>query len=113
VAQTRDEEKRKAAEEALHRFDFSAKAINIGGSGSSLCMRGRARSKPEKYGDPQLIAEIKTALERKLREILGDEYEQWKDHIKITEGGRRLVITQQLLQRLTQNPNTAKQNEKT
>jgi hypothetical protein len=67
----------------------------------------------EKYGDPQLITEIKTALERKLREMLGDEYEQWRDHIKTTEGGRRLIITHQLLQRLTQNPNTAKQNEKT
>jgi hypothetical protein len=67
----------------------------------------------EKYGDPQLIAEIKTALERKLREMLGDEYEQWRDHIKITEGGRRLVITHQLLEKLAQNPNTAKLNEKT
>jgi predicted DNA-binding transcriptional regulator YafY len=55
-------------------------------------------------------AAIKTALEKKLREILGEEYEQWRDHVKITEGGRRLVIT---LQRLAQNPNTVKQNEKT
>jgi hypothetical protein len=31
VTQTRDEEKKKAAEEALRRFDFSAKAFNIGG----------------------------------------------------------------------------------
>jgi hypothetical protein len=53
-----------------------------------------------------------TALERKLREILGYEFEQWKNHIKITEGGRRLIITHQLLQRLAQNPNNAK-NEKT
>jgi hypothetical protein len=34
-------------------------------------------TRAEKYGDPQLIAEIKTALEKKLREILGEEYEQW------------------------------------
>jgi hypothetical protein len=67
----------------------------------------------EKYGDPQLITEIKTLLENKLREALGEEYEQWKDHIKTTEEGRRLVITHQLLQRLAQNPNTAKLNEKT
>jgi hypothetical protein len=73
----------------------------------------KGKIKAEKYGDPQLIAEIKTALERKLREMLGDEYEQWKEYIKVKEGGRRLVITQQLLQRLTQSPNTAKQNEKT
>jgi hypothetical protein len=31
VAQTRDEEKKKAAEEVLRRFDFGAKAVNIGG----------------------------------------------------------------------------------
>jgi len=39
----------------------------------------------------------------------------WKGHVKITEGGRRLVITHQLLQRLAQqDPNTAKTlNEKT
>ncbi|MFZ8809307.1 MAG: hypothetical protein ACO2PN_14535, partial [Pyrobaculum sp.] len=30
VAQTRDEEKKKAVEEALRRFDFGAKAVNIG-----------------------------------------------------------------------------------
>ncbi len=30
----------------------------------------------ERYGDPQLIAQIKTTLENKLREALGDEYEQ-------------------------------------
>jgi hypothetical protein len=58
----------------------------------------------EKYGDPQLIAEIKTELENKLREILGEEYAQWKDHIKITEGGKRLVITRHLLQRLSHKP---------
>jgi hypothetical protein len=116
VTQTRDEEKKKAAEEALRRFDFGAKAVNIGGVRLGL-VRYEKKSKgvrAEKYGDPQLIAEIKTALERKLREILGDEYEQWRDHVKITEGGRRLVITHQLLQRLAQqDPNTAKQNEKT
>ncbi len=117
VAQTGDEEKRKAAEEVLHRFDFGAKAVNIGGVRLKL-VRYERKSKgvrAEKYGDPQLIAEIKTALERKLREILGDEYEQWKDHIKITEGGKRLVITRHLLQRLAQqDPNTAKTlNEKT
>ncbi len=68
----------------------------------------------EKYGDPQLIAQIKTTLENKLREALGDEYEQWKEYIKIKEGGKRLIITQQLLKRLAQNPNTTKtQNEKT
>jgi hypothetical protein len=50
-------------------------------------------TRAEKYGDPQLIAEIKTVLERKLREILEEEYEQWRDHVKITERGRRLVIT--------------------
>jgi hypothetical protein len=45
---------------------------------------------------------------------LGEEYEQWRDHIKTAEEGKRLVITRQLLQRLTQNPNTAKTlNEKT
>ncbi len=116
VAQTRDEEKKKAAEEVLRRFDFGAKAVNVGGIRLKL-VRYERKSKgtrAEKYGDPQLIAEIKTALERKLREALGDEYEQWRDHVKTTEGGRRLVITHQLLQRLTQNPNTAKSlNEKT
>jgi hypothetical protein len=45
--------------------------------------------------------------------MLRDEYEQWKDHVKIAEGGRRLVITHQLLERLAQNPNTTKLNEKT
>jgi hypothetical protein len=45
---------------------------------------------------------------------LGEEYEQWRDHIKTAEEGRRLVIRQQLLERLTQDPNTAKTpNEKT
>jgi hypothetical protein len=115
VAQTGDEEKKKAAEEVLHRFDFGAKAVNIGGIRLKL-VRYERKSKgvrAEKYGDPQLITEIKTALERKLREMLGDEYEQWRDHIKITERGRRLIITRQLLQRLTQNPNTTKLNEKT
>jgi hypothetical protein len=115
VTQTGDEEKRKTADEVLRRFDFGAEAVNVGGVRLKL-VRYERKSKGvrvEKYGDPQLIAEIKTALENKLREILGDEYEQWKDHIKITEGGKRLIITQQLLQRLTQNPNTTKQNEKT
>jgi hypothetical protein len=95
----------------MRRFDFGAKTVNIGGIRLKL-VRYERKSKgtrAEKYGDPQLIAEIKTALERKLREILGDEYERWKGYIKISERGRRLVIT---LQRLTQNPNTAK-NEKT
>ncbi|MCC6032441.1 MAG: hypothetical protein LM566_05940, partial [Pyrobaculum sp.] len=46
--------------------------------------------KAEKYGDPQLIAQIKTTLENKLREALGDEYEQWKEYIKVKEGGKRL-----------------------
>jgi hypothetical protein len=112
VAQAGDEEKKKAAEEALRRFDFSAKAFNIGGVRLKLA-HDKGKIKAEKYGDPQLIAEIKTALERKLREILEEEYEQWKEYIKVKEGGKRLIITQQLLQRLTQNPNTAKQNEKT
>ncbi len=117
VAQTGDEEKRKAAEEALRRFDFGAKAVNIGGIRLKL-VRYERKSKgtrAEKYGDPQLITEIKTALERKLRETLGEEYERWKDHIKITEGGRRLIIPHQLLERLAQqDPNTAKiLNEKT
>jgi hypothetical protein len=113
VAQTRDEEKKKAAEEVLHRFHFGAKAVNIGGVRLGLVHKKGKGVRAEKYGDPQLIAEIKTALENKLREMLGDEYEQWKDHVKITEGGRRL-ITRQLLQRLTQDPNTAKTlNEKT
>ena len=114
VAQTGDEEKRKAAEEVLRRFDFGAKAINIGGIRLKLA-HDRGKIKAEKYGDPQLIAEIKTALERKLREILEEEYERWRDHIKTAEGGRRLVITRQLLERLAQrDPNTAKTlNEKT
>ena len=100
----------------MHRFDLGAKAVNIGGIRLKL-VRYERKSKGvrvEKYGDPQLIAEIKTVLERKLREMLGDEYEQWRDHVKTTEEGRRLVITHQLLQRLTQDPNTAKTlNEKT
>jgi hypothetical protein len=116
IAQTGDEEKRKAAEEVLRRFDFSAKAVNIGGVRLKLVHYERKSKgvRAEKYGDPQLITEIKTALENKLREMLGEEYEQWKDHVKITERGRRLVITRQLLQRLAQqNPNTAKTlNEK-
>jgi len=117
VTQTRDEEKRKTAEEVLHRFDFGAKAVNIGGVRLGLVHYERKSKgvRAEKYGDPQLIAEIKTALENKLREALGEEYEQWKNQIKTTEGGRRLVITHQLLQRLAQqDPNTAKTlNEKT
>jgi hypothetical protein len=112
VAQTGDEEKKKAAEEVLHRFHFGTKAINIGGIRLGLVHKKGKGVRAEKYGDSQLIAEIKTALERKLREILGDEYEQWKDQIKTTEGERRLV-TRHLLQRLAQNPNTAKLNEKT
>ena len=114
VAQTGDEERKKAAEEALRRFDFGAKVVNIGGVRLGLVHKKGKGVRAEKYGDPQLIAEIKTALERKLREMLGEEYEQWRDHVKITEGGRRLIITHQLLQRLAQNPNTAKTpNEKT
>jgi hypothetical protein len=116
VAQTRDEErKKKAAEEVLRRFDFGAKAVNIGGVRLGLVHKKGKGVRAEKYGDPQLIAEIKTALENKLREILGEEYEQWRDHVKITEEGRRLVITHQLLKRLAQrDPNTAKTpNEKT
>ncbi len=114
VAQTGGEESRKAAEEILRRLDFGAKAVNIGGIRLKLA-HDKGKIKAEKYGDPQLIAEIKTALERKLREILGDECEQWKDHVKTTEGGRRLIITRQLLQRLAQqDPNIAKTlNEKT
>ncbi len=113
VAQTGGEERRKMAEEVLRRFDFGAKAVNIGGVRLGLVHKKDKGVRAEKYGDPQLIAQIKTALENKLRETLGEEYEQWKRHVKITEGGRRLVITHQLLQRLTQNPNTTKQNEKT
>jgi hypothetical protein len=114
VAQTGDEERRKTAEEALRRFDLGAKAVNIGGVRLGLVHKKGKGLRAEKYGDPQLIAEIKTALEDKLREMLGHEFEQWKEHIQITEGGRRLVITRQLLQRLTQDPNTAKTlNEKT
>jgi hypothetical protein len=114
VAQTGGEERRKMAEEVLRRFDFGAKAVNIGGIRLKLA-QDRGKIKAEKYGDPQLIAEIKTALERKLREILGYEFEQWKNHIKIKEKGRRLIIRQQLLERLAQqDPNTAKTlNEKT
>jgi hypothetical protein len=115
VAQTRDEERRKAVEEVLRCFDFGAKAVNIGGVRLGLVHKKGKGVRAEKYGDPQLIAEIKTTLERKLREMLGDEYKQWRDYIKTTEGGRRLVITHQLLQRLAQqDPNTAKTlNEKT
>jgi hypothetical protein len=93
IAQTGDEEKRKAAEEVLRRFDFGAKAVNIGGVRLGLVHKKGKGVRAEKYGDPQLIAEIKTALENKLRETLGEEYEQWKGHIKTTEEGRRLVIT--------------------
>jgi len=115
VAQTGGEEKRKAAEEVLSRFDFGAKAVNIGGVRLGLVHKKGKGARAEKYGDPQLIVEIKMALENKLREILEEEYEQWKGHIKTAEGGRRLVITRQLLQRLAQqDPNTAKTlNEKT
>jgi hypothetical protein len=37
VTQTRDEEKKKAAEEALRRFHFGAKAVNIGGGQTQAC----------------------------------------------------------------------------
>ena len=107
LTQTGDEEKRKAAEEVLRRFDFGAKAVNIGVIRIKLAHDG-GKIKAEKYGDPQLITEIKTALENKLKETLGDEYEQWKEYIKIKEGGKRLIITQQLLKRLAQDPNTTK-----
>jgi hypothetical protein len=114
VAQTGDEEKRKAAEEALRRFHFGAKAVNIGGIRLKLMHKKGKGTRAEKYGDPQLITEIKTVLENKLKETLRHEYEQWKNHIKIKEGGRRLVVTQHLLQRLAQqDPNTTKLNEKT
>jgi hypothetical protein len=94
----------------LRRFDFGAKAVNIGGV--RLVHKKGKGVRAEKYGDPQLIAEIKTALENKLREALGEE--QWRDHVKITEGERRLVVTHQLLQKLTQDPNTPKTlNKKT
>jgi hypothetical protein len=114
VAQTGGEERRQMAEEVLRRFDFGAKAVNIGGIRLKLA-QDRGKIKAEKYGDPQLIAQIKTTLENKLREILGYEFEQWKNHIKIKEKGRRLIIRHQLLQRLAQqDPNTAKTpNEKT
>jgi len=112
VAQTGDEEKRKTAEEVLRRFDFGAKAVNIGGIRLKLAYDS-GKIKAEKYGDPQLIAEIKTALEKRLREILSYEFERWKDHIKVREGGRRLIITHHLLERLAQDPNTPKTlNEK-
>ena len=97
----------------MRRFDFSAKAANIGGDRLGLVFKADRPPRAEKYGDPQLITEIKTTLENKLRETLGEEYEQWRDHVKTAEGGRRLVITQQLLKRLAQNPNTTKLNEKT
>jgi hypothetical protein len=86
VAQTGDEEKRKAAEEVLRRFDFGAKAVNIGGVRFGLVFKADRPPRAEKYGDPQLIAEVKTALENKLRETLGEEYERWKGHIKTAEG---------------------------
>ena len=84
MAQTTDEEKRKAAEEVLSRFHFGAKAVNIGGVRLKLVHYERKSKgvRAEKYGDPQLIAEIKTVLEYKLRENLGEEYEQWKNHNK-------------------------------
>jgi hypothetical protein len=112
VTQTGDKEKKKAAEEVLRRFDLGVKAVNIGGVRLKLA-HDRGKIKAEKYGDPQLIAQIKTTLENKLREALGDEYEQWKEYIKVKEGGKRLIITQKLLQRLAQNPNTTKLNKKT
>jgi hypothetical protein len=114
VVQTGDKETKKTAEEVLRRFDFGAKAINIGGIRLKLAYDS-GKIKAEKYGDPQLITEIKTALENKLKETLGNEYEKWKNHIKTKEGGRRLIIRQQLLERLAQqDPNTAKTlNEKT
>jgi hypothetical protein len=114
AAQTGDKEKKKAAEEVLRRFDLGAEAVNIGGVRLRLVFKADRPPRAEKYGDPQLIAQIKTALENKLREILEEEYERWRDHIKTTEEGRRLIITHHLLERLAQDPNTAKTpNEKT
>jgi hypothetical protein len=109
VAQTRDEERRRrrryAASTSAPRQSTPAE------SNSSLCvMRGRARALGLR--NTATHSEIKTALERKLREILGDEYEQWRDHIKITEGGKRLIITHQLLQRLVQNPTPPNKTKK-
>ena len=66
----------------LRRFNFGAKAVNVGGVRLRLVQKKGKGVRAEKYGDPQLIAEIKTALENKLRETLGEEYEQWRDHIK-------------------------------
>jgi hypothetical protein len=88
VAQTGEEEKKKAAEEALRRFHFGAKAVNIGGVRLKLA-QDRGKIKAEKYGNPQLIAEIKTALENRIREILNYEFERWKNHIKV-KGGRKM-----------------------
>jgi len=73
AAQAGDEEKKKAAEEVLRRFDFGAKTVNIGGIRLGLVHKKGKGVRAEKYGDPQLITEIKTALENKLREILGEE----------------------------------------
>jgi hypothetical protein len=111
VPRTRGADRRRGEKKGgggVRRFDFGAKAINIGGVRLGLVFKADRPPRAEKYGDPQLIAEIKTALENKLREMLGYEFEQWKNYIKVKEGGRRLVITRQLLERLAQNPNTAK-----
>jgi hypothetical protein len=97
-----NDEEREKAEEVLSRFNLGVKAVDVGGVRLGLVYKKRKGLRAEKYGDPKLIAEIKVVLESKLREMLGDEYEMWKDHIKIGEGGRRLVVKRQLLQRLAQ-----------
>jgi hypothetical protein len=100
----------------LRRFDFGAKAFNIGGIRLGLVFKADRPPRAEKYGDPQLIAEIKTALEKKLRELLGDEYEQWRDHIKTTEGGRRLTNNSSTAQKTHAKPQhrqTKRKNLKT
>jgi hypothetical protein len=35
---------------------------------------------------------------------LGEEYEQWRDHIKTAEEGRRLVIARHLIKTLPTTP---------
>ncbi|KUO90254.1 MAG: hypothetical protein AT713_01510 [Caldivirga sp. JCHS_4] len=50
MTQTGDEEKRKMAEEVLRRFDFGAKAVNIGGIRLGLVFERGKPPKAEKYG---------------------------------------------------------------
>jgi len=52
LTQTGDEEKKKAVEEVLHRFDFGAKAVNIGGVRLGLVHKKGKGVRAEKYGDP-------------------------------------------------------------